>query len=294
VRGPEVSGHLEAEVEPPGRFSNLVEMVIEPTHGWRALDLAELWRYRELIYFLAWRDIKVRYRQTAMGVAWAVLQPLLAMLIFSILFGALARMPSEAIPYPLFAFAGLVPWMYFANAASNASASLVANTNLVSKVYFPRLVIPIAGVMAGLVDLAIGLGLLLVLLAVFGVPAGPTLMFVPVFIALTTLTALSVSIWLSALDVQYRDVRYAIPFLIQMWMFATPVAYSAALVPERVRTLYGLNPMAGVVEGFRWALLGRGDPPGAMMAVSFVVVLVVLFTGLFYFRRMERTFADII
>lgn len=287
-------GHAAQAAPDVSSYLDHAEIVIEPTHGWRALNLGELWRYRELVYFLALRDIKVRYRQTAIGIAWAILQPVLAMVIFSVLFGTLARMPSEAVPYPLFAFAGLVPWTYFANAASSASGSLVANSNLVSKVYFPRLVIPIAGVAAGLIDLAIGLVLLVVLLAVFGLPAGATLLLVPMFIVVTTLTALSISIWLAALDVQYRDVRYAIPFLIQMWMFATPVAYSASLVPERVRALYGLNPMAGVVEGFRWALLGRGDPPGAMMAVSMTVVIVVLVTGLFYFRRMERTFADVI
>ncbi len=268
--------------------------VIEGTRGWRALDLRELWRYRELIYFLAWRDVKVRYKQTALGVAWVVLQPLIAVAIFTFVFGNLARIPSDGASYALFAYAGLVPWTYFATATASASGSLVANTNLVSKVYFPRLVIPLAGVAAGFVDLAINLVLLLVLLLVSGVSLTPAVLFVPLLVAVTVLTALSVSIWLSALDVQYRDVRYAIPFVIQVWMFATPVVYPASLLPERWRVLAGLNPMAGVVEGFRWALLGKTEPPGPVMAVSLGVVLVVLVTGLFYFRRMERTFADVV
>ena len=277
---------------PPGR--DLATTVIEPTRGWRALDFRELWRYRELVYFLAWRDVKVRYKQTALGVAWAILQPLVALAIFTFVFGTLAKLPSDDMPYALFAYAGLVPWMYFANATSNASGSLVANTNLVSKVYFPRLVIPVAGVVGGLVDLAINLALLIVLMLAFGGAVTINLLFVPLLVLGAVLTALSVSVWLSALDVQYRDVRYAIPFLIQVWMFATPVVYPSSLLPERWRALAGLNPMAGIVEGFRWALLGKTEPPGPMLGVSLVVVVVVLVTGLFYFRRMERTFADVV
>ncbi|MBI4494134.1 MAG: ABC transporter permease [Chloroflexi bacterium] len=268
--------------------------VIEPTHGWRALDVAELWRYRELIYFLAWRDVKVRYKQTALGVAWALLQPLLAMAIFTVFFGGLARMPSDGLPYALFAYTGLLPWTYFANATTNASGSLVANSNLISKVYFPRLVIPLAGVAGGLVDLAIGFGMLVVLLVLFGVAPSANVVFLPLLVGLAVLSALSVGIWLSALDVQYRDVRYAIPFLIQVWLFATPVVYPASLVPEAYRPLYGLNPMAGVVEGFRWALLGHTAGPGPLLGVAVAVVLVLLVSGLFYFRRMERGFADVI
>lgn len=267
---------------------------IQPSHGWRALDLRELWRYRDLVYFLAWRDVKVRYKQTALGVAWALLQPLVAMGIFTLFFGVLIKVPSDGLPYALFAYTGLLPWTYFANAASNASGSLVANTNLVSKVYFPRLAIPLSSVLAGLIDLAVGLGLFLLLLVAFGVTPTPNLVWVPAFVALTMLTALSVGVWLSALDVEYRDVRYAIPFLIQVWMFATPVVYPASVVPEQYRALYGLNPMAGVVEGFRWALLGQRDAPGPLLAVSVGVMVLTLVSGLFYFRRMERTFADVI
>ena len=267
---------------------------IRPSHGWRALDLAELWRYRELAVLLAWRDVQVRYKQTALGVAWALIQPLLAMGIFALFFGNLIQVPSDGVPYALFAFVGLLPWTYFANATTNASSSLVANTNLISKVYFPRLVIPLAGVGSALVDLAIGFLVLLVLLIAFGVVPTINLLFIPLLIVLAVLTALGVSIWLSALDVQYRDVRYAIPFLIQVWLFATPVVYPASVIPEQYRAFYGLNPMSGVVEGFRWALLGRTPPPGPLLLVSAVMVLLILVTGLFYFRRMERTFADVI
>jgi lipopolysaccharide transport system permease protein len=268
--------------------------VVEPTHGWRALDVRELWSYRELVYFLAWRDVKVRYKQTALGVAWVILQPLAAMAIFSLVFGRLAQLPSDGVPYPLFVFAGLVPWFYFANATATASGSLVANTNLVSKVYFPRLAVPLAAVLAGLVDLAIGLVLELVLLAVFGVPPSPRLLLVPVLVALLALAALSVSVWLSALDVQYRDVRYAIPFLIQLWLFATPVVYPLSLVGDRWQAVFALNPVAGVIEAFRWALLGTADFPGRLLAIGLAVVLLILASGLLYFRRMERTFADVI
>lgn len=267
---------------------------IQPSHGWRALDLHEVWRYRDLVYLLAWRDVQVRYKQTALGVVWALLQPLVAMAIFTLFFGILIRVPSDGVPYPLFAYAGLLPWTYFANAAANSSESLVANANLISKVYFPRLVIPLAGVGSGLVDLGVGFGVLVVLLLFFGVVPTLGLLALPALVALAVLTALSVGIWLSALDVQYRDVRYAIPFLIQVWMFATPVVYPASIVPEQYRALYGLNPMVGVVEGFRWALLGRAEPPGQILAVSVCAVLAILISGLFYFRRMERSFADVI
>ena len=267
--------------------------VVEASHGWRAFDFRELWRYRELVYFLAWRDVKVRYKQAALGIAWALLQPLLAMAIFTIL-GSLANLSSEGVPYPIFAYTGLLPWLYFANATGNASGSLVANANLISKVYFPRLVIPLAGVMAGLVDLGVGLLLLLLLLIPFGIVPGPGLLLLPILVLLAMLTALSVSIWLSALDVQYRDVRYAVPFLIQVWMFATPVLYSPELIPEKYRALIGLNPMTGVVEGFRWALLGTAVSAGPLMTLSIAVTLCILVTGLFYFYRMERSFADIV
>ncbi len=268
--------------------------VIQPSSGWQALDLGELWRYRELIYFLAWRDIKVRYKQTVLGVAWALLQPLAATGLFTVFFGVLAGVPSDGLPYPLFAYAGLLPWTYFANATTKVGGSLVANTNLISKVYFPRLAIPLAGVVAGLVDFAIGFSLLVALLLFFGMAPGLTMLLVPVFVALAVLTALSIGVWLSALDVQYRDVRYVIPFLVQMWLFATPVVYPASLLPEKYRLLYGLNPMVGVVEGFRWAVVGSGEPPTLLLAASGLVVLTLFVGGLYYFRHMESTFADVI
>ena len=253
-----------------------------------------MWRFRELIYFLALRDVKVRYKQTALGVAWVLLQPLLAMGIFSFVFGQIARLPSDGVPYPLFVFAGLVPWFYFANATSGASGSIVGNTQLISKVYFPRLVIPLAAVLANLVDLAIGLVLEVGLLAYFGVHPTPRLLLLPLLVVLVVLTALAVSVWLSALDVQYRDVRYAVPFFIQVWLFATPIVYPASQVPERWQALVGLNPVAGVIEGFRWVLLGSSTDPVHLLALSVVVVCAVLGSGLLYFRRMERTFADVI
>jgi lipopolysaccharide transport system permease protein len=268
-------------------------VLIEPSHGWRALDLRELWRFRELVYFLALRDVKVRYKQTALGVAWVLLQPLLAMGIFSIVFGQ-RGLTTNGVPYPLFVVSALVPWFYFSNATSGASGSVVGNTQLISKVYFPRLAIPLAAVFANLVDLSIGLVLELVLLIVFGVGLSWQLLAIAPLVVLVVLTALGISVWLAALDVQYRDVRYAVPFFMQVWLFATPVIYSAGDVPDRWRWLLSLNPMSGVIEGFRWALLGTGDFPAAALAVSAMIVLILLATGLLYFRRMERTFADII
>jgi lipopolysaccharide transport system permease protein len=268
-------------------------IVIEASRGWRALDLRELWRFRELVYFLALRDVKVRYKQTALGVAWVLLQPLLAMGIFSIVFGQ-RGLSTGGVPYPLFVVSGLVPWFYFSNATSGASGSVVGNTQLISKVYFPRLAIPLAAVLANLVDLSIGLLLELVLLIGFGVGLSWQLLAVPLLVAMMVLTALGVSVWLSALDVQYRDVRYAVPFFMQVWLFATPVIYATAVVPDRWRTLLSLNPMTGVIEAFRWALLGTGEFPLGQIAVSLGIVIALLATGLMYFRRMERTFADVI
>jgi lipopolysaccharide transport system permease protein len=268
-------------------------IVIQPSRGWRALDLRELWRFRELVFFLALRDVKVRYKQTALGVAWVLLQPLLAMGIFSIIFDQ-RGLSTGGLPYPLFVVSGLVPWFYFSNATSGASGSIVGNTQLISKVYFPRLAIPLAAVLANLVDLGIGLLLELALIIAFGVPLSPRLLVMPVLVALVVLTALGVSVWLSALDVQYRDVRYAVPFFIQVWLFATPVIYSANDVPARWRPLLALNPMTGVIEAFRWCLLGAGDPPLKALAGSALTVAFLLCTGLLYFRRMERTFADVI
>lgn len=267
---------------------------IQPTRGWAALNLRELWAYRELLYFLVWRDVKVRYKQTALGVAWVVLQPLATTLIFTIVFGNLAKMPSGDLPYAVFALAGLVPWNYFAGAFARGSTSLVASAHIVSKVYFPRLVIPIASVLAGLVDLGIVLLLLFALMLVYGIAPTPAILLLPLFLLLATATALGVSLWLSALNVQYRDVNYLTPFIAQFWLYATPVVYPSSLIPERWRALYGLNPMAGVVEGFRWALFGTGEAPGPMLLVSVLMVLALLVSGAFVFRRMEKSFADIV
>jgi lipopolysaccharide transport system permease protein len=268
--------------------------LIKPSRGWRALNLGDVWRYRELVYFLAARDITVKYRQTVLGAAWAILQPVAAMAIFTVFLGNLAGIPSDGLPYPLFAYSGLLPWTYFANATTNASTSLVSNTALISKVYFPRVIIPIAGVLSGLLDLGIGFVLLLILLLWWGFGLSTTLVWVPLLVVLTVATALAVGLWLSALDVRYRDIRAVIPFSIQVWMFATPIVYPASLIPEPYRALYGLNPMAGIIEGFRWAVTGQGEPPGLMLGISSIVIVLVLVTGLFYFRRMERSFADLI
>lgn len=268
--------------------------VYVPSRGWLSLNLRELWAYRELLYFLTWRDIKVRYAQAALGVAWAILQPLLTMVIFSVVFGQLAQLPSDGVPYPVFSFAALLPWQLFAGALQRAGTSLVTNSNLITKVYFPRLVIPMSAVAAGAVDFGISFVVLLGLMVYYGIAPKWEILAIPFLVLLAMLTALAVSLWFSALNVQYRDVQYMIPFLIQVWMYASPVAYSANLIPNgKWRILYGLNPMAGVIQGFRWALLGTA-PPDVLMALSVVVVIVLLISGLYFFRRMERTFADIV
>jgi lipopolysaccharide transport system permease protein len=267
---------------------------IRPSSGWRALDLKELWRYRELLWFLALRDIQVRYKQTVLGVAWAVLQPLLTMFVFTIIFGMLAKVPSDGVPYSLFALVGLLPWQLFAYALTQSSQSLVAEQRLITKVYFPRLIVPLASVVSGLADFAVAFVLVLGAMAVYSVAPTWNLLAVPALVVFALATALAVGLWLAALNVQYRDVRYVLPFLTQMWMYATPVGYPSSLVPERIRALYGLNPMVGVVEAFRWALLGTGRPPVALMAVSALTVAALLASGLFYFRRLERQFADIV
>jgi len=281
----EAGGAYRQPKEPP-------TFVIRPTGGFAAFDLREIWAFRELLWVFIWRDIKVRYKQTAIGVAWAVLQPVCAVIIFSLIFGRLARMPSEGVPYPAFAFCGLIPWLFFARSLTEASTSLVVNDRLVTKVYFPRILVPAAVVLAGLPDLAISLVILVGLVVAYGVVPSIALVAVPGFIVLAIATAFAVGFWLSALDVEFRDVRYTLPFLTQVWMFATPVVYPSSIVPERWRTLYGLNPMASVVEGFRWALLGTRAPHFGMMAVSAGVVAVLLVGGLAYFRRVERTLVD--
>jgi lipopolysaccharide transport system permease protein len=269
-------------------------IVIEPSRSWLRLDLGDLWHYRELLFFLAWRDIKVRYKQTLLGATWAVIQPLLTMLIFSVIFGKLAGLPSEGIPYPVFTYTALLPWQLFAFALMQSSNSLVSSQNLVSKVYFPRLVIPIASVGPGLVDFLISFLVLIGLMTFYNIPLTTRLFILPLLLLLALTTAMAVGIWLSALNVEYRDVRYVVPFLTQFWMYATPIAYSSTLIPEKWRLLYALNPLTGVVEGFRWALLGKSDGIGAMIWVSTAIVILLLVSGLIYFRRMEDTFADVI
>lgn len=269
-------------------------LVIEPSRGWVGLKLRELWEYRELVYFLIWRDVKVRYKQTALGALWAVIQPLFSMLVFTVVFGKLAKMPSDGIPYPLFSYAALLPWNYFAQGLSSSSDSLVGSANLIKKVYFPRLAIPAAAVCGGVVDFLIAFGVLLLLMAYFGVAPTGNVVWLPLFLLLAVATALGVGLWLSAMNVQYRDVKYTVPFLVQFWMYATPIVYPSSLLPEPWKTLYGVNPMAGVVEGFRWALLGVKTPPGAMLWVSVGAAVVLLVSGAFFFRRMEKTFADVV
>ena len=271
-----------------------VRLVIEPPRGWKHLGLDELWHHRDLLYFLAWRDIKVRYSQASMGIAWALLQPLLMMAIFTVFLGRLAKVPSDGIPYPVFAFSGLVSWTYFANAVSTATESLVASSNLVSKVYFPRLLVPLAALLSWLPDLAIASLLLVALMLIYGIVPAATIALLPVFALFAVLAAASVSTWLSALNVSYRDVRYAVPFVVQLWLFATPVVYPASLVPERWRPLFGLNPMAGVVEGFRWALFRAEPPMWGLMGISLAVTLALFVGGLYWFRRVEHRFADVI
>lgn len=260
------------------------------------LKLRELWKYRELLYFLIWRDIKVRYKQTALGAAWAIIQPFMTMVVFSLFFGKLAKMPSDGIPYPIFSYAALLPWNYFAQALGNSSNSLVTSAHLITKVYFPRLIVPVASVAAGLVDFIIAFTVLVGMMWYFNLTPTAGVLLLPFFLVLALITSLGCGLWFSALNVEYRDVRYVIPFLIQFWMFATPVVYPASLVEELGEpwiTLYGLNPMVGVVEGFRWALFGT-DPPKLMILFSFLVAIALLVSGAYYFRRMEKRFADVI
>jgi lipopolysaccharide transport system permease protein len=276
---------------PPASGTKLT--IVHPSSGWAAWRLGELWEYRELLFFLIWRDVKVRYKQTALGVAWAVLQPLLAMFVFSLFFGRLARMASDGLPYPVFNLAGLVPWTFFAFGLNEAAASVVGSRHLITKVYFPRLAIPLATVLAGLVDFAIAFVLLLLVMTWYGIVPGREALFVIPLVLLAFVTALGAGLWLAALNVQYRDVRYVLPFLTQLWLFATPIVYPSSLVPAVWRPLYGLNPMVGVVDGFRWALLGSA-PPGPTLAVSACAALALAAGGIFYFRRMERAFADVV
>jgi lipopolysaccharide transport system permease protein len=272
------------------------EIVIRPASGWAALDLAELWRYRELLFFLVWRDVKIRYQQTVLGVAWAFVQPFFTMLVFSLFFGRLAGIGQRIegdVPYPLFTFAALVLWTLFANSISQSASSLVGSANLIKKVYFPRLVLPLSTVGAGLVDFVVALVTLGAMVTYYGVLPDWRVVFAPAFVFLCLFTSLGAGLWLSALNVQFRDIKHTLPFLVQFWLFATPVAYPSTLVPEQWRAVYGLNPMVGVIEGFRWSLFGTRPAPGPMTLVSLVVGLSMLISGLYFYRRMERTFADV-
>jgi lipopolysaccharide transport system permease protein len=280
--------------------STIPTVVIEPSRGWTSLRLQDVWEYRELLYFLVWRDVKVRYKQTALGAAWAILQPLLTMVVFTIFFGKLAGVGSDGLPYPIFSYAALLPWTFFAQGLSQSSDSLVSSANLVRKVYFPRLVIPAASVLAGVVDFAIAFVVLIAMMAYYGIWPSAAVAFLPLLLLLAFATALGVGMWLAALNVQYRDVKYVLPFFIQLWLFVTPVIYPASRVTTKLREIglptwiYGLNPMVGVVEGFRWSLLGVGSRPGPVILVSAAVTAFLLLSGAFYFRRMERTFADVV
>ena len=271
-----------------------IHIRIEPPRGWIPLNLRDLWEYRELLYFLAWRDIKVRYKQTVLGASWAILQPFFTMVVFSLFFGRLAGIPSEDLPYPIFSYAALVPWQFFANGLTSSSNSLVASANLIQKVYFPRLVIPIAAVGSGIVDFGLAFLVLLGMMAFYGIVPTVNVLWLPLLLLLALVTSLGAGLWLTAMNVQFRDVRYAVPFLVNAWMFATPIAYPSSLLDEPWRTVYGVNPMAGVVEGFRWALLGTDTQPGSMILVSAVVAVALLISGAYYFRRMEKSFADVV
>ena len=288
----QISTHLENR----GVQSNACDLPtirIRPAKGWISLKLRDLWQYRELIYFLIWRDVKVRYKQTVLGASWAIIQPLMTMVVFSLFFGKLGKMPSDGIPYPIFSFAALVPWTFFVNGLTHGSNSMVGNANLIKKVYFPRLAIPISAVTSGVVDFALAFGVLVIMMLYFGIFPTVRMVWLPAFALLVLVASLGVSLWFSAMNVQYRDIKYILPFVTQFWLFATPIAYPSSLLSEPWRTLYALNPMVGVIEGFRWALLGS-NAPGQMFLVSAASGVVMLVSGAFYFRRMERTFADVV
>lgn len=267
---------------------------IEARRGWLGLDLAEVWAYRDLIYFFVWRDIKVRYKQTVIGAAWAVLQPVLTMVVFSLFFGKLAKIPSQGLPYPIFYYSALLPWMYFAGAMQNATNVVVEQQRVITKTYFPRVVLPISSVLSGLLDFAISFVVFLALMAMYRMVPTAAVVWLPLFALLAVMTALGVGLWLSALNALYRDVRYVVPFLVQFWMFASPVAYPSSLVPAKWRWLFGLNPMAGVIEGFRWALTGHGEPPSILLAASCAAVLFLVLSGLVYYHAVEGTIADVV
>jgi lipopolysaccharide transport system permease protein len=281
-----------SETSPVGEYEPPT-LIIRPPRKWIPVDLHELWAYRELITAFTLRDVKLRYKQTGLGIAWAVLQPLLTMVIFTVFFGGLAKIPSDGVPYPLFVLAALLPWTLFAEGLTRSTTSMVTNSNIMTKVYFPRLIMPLSSIISPLVDFAVSFIILIAMMVYYGFVPTLNVLFLPVFILLALATALGVGLWLSALNVKYRDFQYTVPFMIQIWMFASPVVYAASIVPESLRMWYGLNPMAGVIEGFRWALLGTGAP-SAMVLVSVGMVIVLLVSGMFYFRRMEQYYADIV
>lgn len=289
---PHAAGAWRADVGRAGADEPVT--VLRPSTGWAPVDLEGLWRYRELLFFLVWRDVKVRYKQTALGAAWAVIQPVLTMVVFSLFFGRLARVPSDGLPYPIFSFAALVPWTFFANGLAQSANSLVGSHELVKKVYFPRLLIPCATVFSGIVDFGLALLVLVGMMMFYGIFPGVALLLIAPLFGLALITSLGVGLFFAALNVQYRDVRYVVPFIVQIWLFATPIAYPSSLLEENWRILYALNPMVGVVEGFRWALLDTETAPGPMILVSSLVAVAMLLGGVLYFRRMERTFADVI
>jgi lipopolysaccharide transport system permease protein len=268
--------------------------IIKPSSGWSALNLRDLWLYRELILFMTWRDLKVRYKQTLLGASWAILQPFLTMVVFSIFFGNLANVPSDGVPYPIFSYTALIPWTLFSKALQDASRSLVASSHMITKIYFPRMILPLSSVLAGVVDFFIAFIVLIGMMIIYGIVPTSNIWTLPLFLLLALVTAIGVGFWLSALNVLYRDINYVLPFLTQFWMFLTPIAYPSSMVPQQYQALYALNPMAGVVEGFRWALLGTGQAPGVMTLVSTLVSLALLISGMFYFKRMERLFADMV
>ena len=268
--------------------------IIQPPKGWVPLELRGLWEYRDLLYLFVWRDLKLRYKQTMVGASWAIIQPFIAMVVLSIFFGKLIKVPSEGIPYPIFAYTALVPWMYFVNALTQSSNSVVGNYTLITRVYFPRLVIPITTVVTGLLDFAIAFAILIGMMLFYGIVPTAAIWTLPFFILLTIATALGLGLWLAALNVEYRDVRFILPFLTQILFFITPVAYPSSLVPEPWRAIYSLNPMVGVIEGFRWALLGKAQPPSVVLVISVIAVIGLLIGGLYFFRYKEGTFADVI
>jgi lipopolysaccharide transport system permease protein len=268
--------------------------IIKPSHGWAALNLRDLWLYRELIFFMTWRDLKVRYKQTLLGASLAILQPFLTMVVFSIFFGTLAKVPSDGVPYPIFSYTALIPWTLFSKALQDASRSLVANSHMITKVYFPRMILPLSSVLAGVVDFLIAFIVLMGMMVYYKITPTANVWFLPLFLILALVTAVGVGLWLSALNVLFRDINYVLPFLTQFWMYLTPIAYPSSMVPVKWQTIYALNPMTGVVEGFRWALLGTGQPPGTLTLVSSIVAVILLISGMFYFRRMERLFADMV